>query len=134
MPYRGRIWLLTKMKKFFLIFVIFIVACTQQAPLPVSKLDDFAKCIDSSGLKMYGQYTCGVCKSQRNLFGSSFQYIGEIECHPKGENPQTQLCLEKDIAKTPTWILEQDGIEVNRLEDYQSLEILAEASGCSLEQ
>ncbi|MAE42621.1 hypothetical protein CMO93_02530 [Candidatus Woesearchaeota archaeon] len=123
--------------KFFLLLIfiigIVVIGCTQQAPVPASELDDFAKCLDSSGMKMYGQYTCGVCKQQRELFGSSFQYIGEIECHPRGENPQTQLCLEKDIAKTPTWILEQDDVEVKRLVGFQTLELLAEASGCSLQ-
>jgi hypothetical protein len=131
-----------KMKKTFFIFLIFIIgivviSCTTQqepeAQTEPSELDDFAKCIASSGLKMYGQYTCGVCKTQRELFGSSFHYVGEIECHPRGENPQTQLCLEKDIAKTPTWILEKEGMELNRFEGFQTLETLAEASGCSLD-
>ncbi|MDP7243807.1 MAG: hypothetical protein QF568_00520 [Flavobacteriales bacterium] len=127
------------MKKIFLF--VFLVAgiiatgCTPQVqdnPEP-SELDDFAKCLNENELRMYGQYTCGVCRKQRELFGSSFHYVGEIECHPEGENPQTQLCLEKDIMKTPTWILEKDGVEVDRLEGYQTLETLSEFSGCSIE-
>lgn len=123
------------MKKIiFALFLIFIIGCTQQQPLPVSKLDNFAKCLNENGMKMYGQYTCGVCEKQRELFGSSFHFVGEIECHPRGENPQTQLCLERDVAKTPTWTLERDGEVLERLEGYQTLEKLAEVSGCSLEE
>jgi hypothetical protein len=123
----------------FLIFGIVAAGCTQQNVPEVqedagpSELDDFAKCVYESGVRMYGQYTCSVCKRQRELFGSSFQYIQEIECHPRGENPQTQLCLEMDIEKTPTWILEKDGIESDRLAGFQTLELLSEFSGCSLE-
>jgi hypothetical protein len=124
----------------FLIFGIIAVGCTQQNVTEVqedtgpSELDDFAKCVYGSGVRMYGQYTCGVCRKQRELFGSSFQYIQEIECHPRGENPQTQLCLEKDIAKTPTWTLEKDGQVVEKLAGFQTLEILSELSGCSLDE
>jgi hypothetical protein len=131
------------MKKIFL-FIFLIIgivasACTQQNVPEVqedtgpSELDSFAKCLYDNGARMYGQYTCSVCRKQRELFGSSFQYIQEIECHPKGENPQTQLCLERDIAKTPTWLLEKDGQVVERLAGFQTLEILSEISGCSLD-
>jgi len=121
------------------LLVIGIVAssCAPQPEIPEdtgpSEFDSFAKCLKENGMKMYGQYTCGVCQKQRDLFGSSFHYVGEIECHPKGENPQTQLCLERDIAKTPTWLLEKDGEVLERLEGFQSLETLSEISGCPLE-
>jgi hypothetical protein len=129
------------MKKLFLAVLLavgmLISSCAPQQEIQEStgpsKYDGFAKCLNQNGLKMYGQYTCGVCKKQRELFGPSFSYVGEIECHPRGENPQTQLCLERDIQKTPTWLLEKDGEVVKRLEGFQSLEILSEVSGCSLE-
>ena len=123
----------------FLVLGILASACTQQNVPEVredtgpSEFDDFAKCVYDNGVRMYGQYTCSVCKKQRELFGLSFQYIQEIECHPRGENPQTQLCLEKDIQKTPTWTLEKDGQVVDKLAGFQTLEILSEFSGCSLE-
>ena len=82
---------------------------------------------------MYGSYTCSICKKQRALFGPSFDLLGEIECHPRGENPQTQLCLEKDIKKTPTWTLEKNGVELGRKEGYQTIEILSEFSECSIQ-
>jgi|TARA_Y100000310_G_scaffold22935_2_gene21912 hypothetical protein len=122
----------------FLALAIFLISCSPQQEVQEdigpSKWDSFAKCLNQNGLKMYGQYTCGICNKQRELFGPSFRFVGEIECHPKGENPQTQLCLERDIAKTPTWLLEKDGEVVDRLEGFQPLEILSEVSGCPLEE
>ena len=123
----------------FLIFGVVAVGCTQQNVPEVqqdtvpSELDGFAQCMYENGARMYGQYTCSVCKKQRELFGSSFQYIQEIECHPRGESPETQRCLVMDIEKTPTWILEKDGVELDRLAGFQTLELLSEFSGCSLE-
>tara|TARA_B100001971_G_C18234494_1_gene566214 strand:+ start:133 stop:492 length:360 start_codon:yes stop_codon:yes gene_type:complete len=113
----------------FLGVVIIISGCTskQEASPEVEK---FAQCLKESGVKMYGSFTCSVCRRQRELFGSAFENVGEVECHPRGENPQTELCLEKDISKTPTWTLEKDGVELERLEGFQSFEELSKISGC----
>jgi hypothetical protein len=118
----------------FLITSIIIISGCSQGTQEVEdpQLSEFAKCIKESGMKMYGSMTCSVCKRQRELFGSSFKHVGEIECHPRGENPQTELCLQKDIEKTPTWILEKNGEDLKKLEGYQTLETLAEISGCKL--
>jgi hypothetical protein len=120
------------LKRFSFSFLIIAVAALvlsgcSGTEREVGELDDFATCVKESGLEMYGSMTCSVCKRQRELFGSSFDLVGEIECHPRGENPQTQLCFEKGIEKTPTWILGEQ-----RLEGFQTLETLAEMSGCSL--
>ena len=79
---------------------------------------------------MYGSFRCGVCAKTRAMFGDSFQYINEIECHPQGENSQTELCLKKGIEGTPTWILEPDEIELKRQLGFLSIEELKEFSGC----
>lgn len=113
--------------------LVFVSGCTTQSPVE-GELDAFAQCLYDSGVRMYGSFTCSICEKERQLFGSSFEYIQEIECHPQGENPQTDLCLEKGIEKTPTWIREVDGVEVGRLLGYQTAETLAEFSGCSLEE
>jgi len=114
-----------------LILLILLSGCSQKE---VTELDSFAQCLKDEGVKMYGSMTCSICAKQKTLFGTSFQYINEIECHPRGKNPQTELCLQKDIQKTPTWILEKDGIEIKRLKGYQTLEKLSELSGCSMEK
>ncbi|MBI2558124.1 hypothetical protein HYW20_02270 [Candidatus Woesearchaeota archaeon] len=127
------------MKKEFLIalsvFIIVLSGCTsqttEQSPQTSSaNLDSFAQCLKEKGVKMYGSYICSACLATKKMFGSSFEYVEEIECHPKGPNPQTDLCLKRDIKKTPTWILEKEGTEINRLEGYQTFELLGEFSGC----
>jgi len=97
---------------------------------PTENYDELAKCITEKGVNMYGSFRCGICAKTRSMFGSSFQYINEIECHPQGENPQTELCLEKGIEGTPTWILEPQGEEIKREFGFLSIEELKEFSGC----
>src|SRR3989338_8926538 len=84
--------------------------------------DNIAKCITEKNVVMYGSFRCGVCAKTREKFGDSFQYIKEIECHPQGENPETERCLEKNIELTPTWIMEVDGQEIKRQVGYMTPE------------
>ncbi len=95
--------------------------------------DSLAQCITEKGVNMYGSFKCGVCAKTRDMFGSSFEYINEIECHPQGENQQTDLCLKKGLEGTPTWVLEPNGEEVKRVTGFMDIEELAEFSGCDVE-
>ena len=96
-------------------------------------LDALAKCMTENSVNMYSSFRCGVCAKVKAMFGNSFQYVNEIECHPQGKNPETERCLKMDIKKTPTWILEKDGVEIKRLVGFQSPEALAEFAGCPQE-
>tara|TARA_Y100000310_G_C20429863_1_gene690933 strand:+ start:197 stop:589 length:393 start_codon:yes stop_codon:yes gene_type:complete len=120
----------------FLFFTFFLISCSAEEKVEVDDTpgpyDDFAKCLGESDLKMYGSYTCSVCRSQRRQLGKSFKYVGEIECNPHAEDNQAELCLELEIAKTPTWILWKDRVEQERFEGLLKRERLAELSGCSL--
>ncbi len=119
---------------FGLLAVILASGCTSGAEAAHPQTPEFtafAQCIDASGTLMYGSFTCLSCKKQRESFGATFSEITEIECHPNGENPQVELCLQKNIAKTPTWIREVNGQELGRLEGFQSFESLAAFSGCT---
>jgi|SRR3989344_1135942 len=121
--------------KFFLIFLLAMVLVLSGCSKPDErKYDTFAKCMTEKGAVMYGSFTCAACRKQRKEFGASFDLIKEIECHPRGENSQTDLCLKKDISKTPTWMLEKNGEEVKRLVGYQSFESLAELAGCKFQE
>jgi thioredoxin-related protein len=80
---------------------------------------------------MYSSFRCSHCARQRALLGDSFQYINEIECHPQGEHSQTELCFEKDVKGTPTFIMEPDGKEIKREVGYMTIEELREFSGCT---
>ena len=92
-----------------------------------------AQCITNSGVNMYGSFKCGICAKTRAMFGDAFEHINEIECHPQGENSQTELCLEKGLEGTPTWILEPNGEEQKRHVGFLSIEELEEFSGCHAE-
>lgn len=92
-----------------------------------------AQCASEKNVKMYGSYTCSVCARVKQLFKEDFQYISYVECDPRGENSQTQLCLQKNIEHTPTWILEDEqGNDIKRTEGFLSFKELAEFSGCPL--
>jgi hypothetical protein len=114
-----------------LLFIIPIIAINVFAP--EEDYTAFAQCLDETGMKMYGSFRCGVCARTRELFGDAFKYIEEIECHPDGENAQTQLCIAKKIERTPTWILEKDGVELFRSSGWTTPEQLSQASNCSVE-
>jgi hypothetical protein len=117
-----------------LVSLLVAAGCTSGADAAhpqTPEFTEFAQCITTSGTLMYGSFTCLSCKKQRESFGATFSEITEIECHPNGENPQVELCLQKDIAKTPTWIREVNGQETGRLEGFQSYEALAALSGCT---
>lgn len=94
--------------------------------------DSFAKCLTERGVTMYGSFRCGVCAKTRAMFGDSFSYIKEIECHPQGKNPQTELCLAKGIEGTPTWIIEVNGVEQKRQQGFMSIDELRQFSGCTV--
>jgi len=89
------------------------------------RFDDFAKCLATKNITMYGAAWCAHCENQKNLFGDSFKYVPYIEC-----SDEPQKCVEAGITGTPTWIF-PDG---QRLVGYQTLEQLAKASGCSFPQ
>jgi len=128
------------MKKFLIItllsLVIFISGCTSQQTseqkVSSANLDSFAQCLTEKGVKMYGSYTCSACAANKKSFGDAWKYVTYIECNPRGPNPQVELCLTRNIEKTPTWILEENNIEKKRLVGFQVLEDLASFSGCPL--
>ena len=82
---------------------------------------------------MYGSFRCGICAKTRNMFGDAFEHINEIECHPQGENSEWELCQEKALTGTPTWILEPNGEELKRKVGFLSIEELREFSECEQE-
>jgi uncharacterized membrane protein len=102
--------------------------------LPSKEVQDYSNvtaCITENGVNMYGSFRCAVCAKTRAMFGDAFENINEIECHPQGENPQTQLCLDKKISGTPTWILEPEGEEIKRFHGFMNVDELKEFSGCT---
>src|SRR3989338_1567599 len=85
--------------------------------------------LTEQGWVYYRSYTCSNCKKQEKLLGESYKLLDKVECHPKGPGGNPELCLRKGIDKTPTWLLEDDGRELKRLEGFQSIDNLIQASG-----
>lgn len=108
-----------------LMFILFNLSEQEKA-----NYDALAQCLTEKRVVMYSSFRCGVCAKTKEMFGDSFQYIKEIECHPQGSNAQTALCVSKQIQGTPTWILEPSGIELKRHQGFLSIEELQQFSGC----
>ena len=62
-----------------------------------------AEHLQRTGAKMYGAYWCPHCADQKALFGAAVKNLPYVECDPKGENPQPDLCQAKQIEGYPTW-------------------------------
>lgn len=116
----------TNIKKYLLMaaviiaFGLIIYTFYSRANQP-GQYDDFAKCLTEKGVKVYGNDACQYTTKQRNMFGSSQQYLNYMKCVGGIE------CDIKKVRITPTW-------EINgtMLEGVQSFEKLAELSGCKL--
>jgi uncharacterized membrane protein len=77
------------------------------------------------GAKMYGAFWCPHCHDQKQLFGQeAFSRINYIECDPRGQNPQPQMCSDAGVPGYPAW-------EINGqlVAGTHSLEQLADLSG-----
>ena len=121
--------------KLLLVYAVLVVsvgACSDEGPTLDSKTE-LATCLTRNGWVMYGSITCSACRAQKKAFGDAFRHIKEIECNPTAPNTQVELCLEKKIGPTPTWVREVDGEELERIEGYQLLDDLAGRTGCPLD-
>ncbi len=77
---------------------------------------------------MYGAFWCPHCARTKKNFGNSFQHINYVECDPRGENEQSELCIEKEIENYDTWEF-TDG---SRVVGEPSFEVLGEKTGCEV--
>ena len=84
--------------------------------------------MNKAGWVYYKSYICSNCRRQEALLGEAYNKVNAVECHPDGPNGNPELCLKNNITKTPTWILERDGVEVRRVEGLQTIEALMEMS------
>lgn len=93
-----------------------------------SRYKAFAQCLSSKGAKMYGAFWCPHCSEQKELFGSSFEYVDYVECGIKGSRGVAPACTDANIKHFPTWIF-ADG---TRVEGEHQLEFLSQETGCAL--
>ena len=92
--------------------------------------DALAQCLTAKEVTLYCSSHSALCAKTRSMFGSSFQFIKEVECYPGEDDFRAELCSSKKIMTTPTWIMEQNGTEVMRAEGFQSIEELGLFADC----
>lgn len=99
--------------------------------VPEEKIQsDLASCLVEKGWVLYSSSTCSACRVQIGLFGKTSKMLRVVECSPHAPGNQVDFCLKKRIKKTPTWIQENDGKEIDRLEGFRSVQELVSSSGC----
>ena len=122
-------------KILFVIFLIFLAVIFvvfyfyKPATTTNAELDDFAKCLASKNITMYGAEWCSHCQNEKKAFGDSFRYVPYVECP---NDPKK--CLEKGITGYPIWVF-PDGLSAQagkKLIGEQGLEKLSQESGCPL--
>jgi len=91
----------------------------------VSLYDDFAKCLTSKGVKLYGASWCPHCTSQKAAFKESLKYLTYVECAASGGG-QTPACAEAQITAYPTWEF-PDG---QKIQGALPFEQISQYSGC----
>ncbi len=86
-----------------------------------------AKHLKDSGVVMYEAYWCGVCEWQLEQFGEEAAEILErVECDPRGENAQPQLCRQANVRAYPSWEIDGElfrgGLSLQQLADFSGYE------------
>ncbi|MCX6804053.1 MAG: Ig domain-containing protein [Candidatus Diapherotrites archaeon] len=112
---------------FLLLFaVLLFFGCNQPPANPVS-VSDFASCLASKGVVMYGAIGCAHCNSQKQLFGGSWSDVNYIECSVSNNpNLQNVLCSSAGITGYPTWVF-SDG---QRIQGEVSFDQLSQKTNC----
>lgn len=93
-----------------------------------NRLDAFAKCLTAKQAKMYGAYWCPHCADQKELFGTSFEYVPYVECGILGSREEAPACVQAGVKHFPTWEF-ADG---ERREGALPLQALGDKTGCGL--
>ena len=107
-----------------ILVLVLLLIWSQSSSKPNVDLTSFAQCLKEKKVTMYGAEWCKFCNRQKQLFGTAFQFVPYVEC-PKQPNE----CLAKGVNGFPAWIFPNG----KKVEGLQSLERLAEESGCVLE-
>ena len=116
-----------------LVFVLFLAGCGQSGVTGSSVADSpielFGSCLTASGATFYGAYWCPHCNAQKEMLGDGVDFVNYVECSLPERAGQTEVCKQANIQNYPTWEFGDGG----RVTGTQSLQTLAQKSGCSLE-
>ncbi len=95
------------------------------------QLVELTKCMTQNGWAIYSSVTCPACRAQLELFGPAHIHLKIIECNPHAPDTQVELCLKNKIRYTPTWLREENGLEIKRYRGYKDLQELSSITECS---
>ena len=86
-------------------------------------LDSFAKCLSEKEVMFYHADWCGYCQQQKAMFGSSLEFVNNVECTSNKE-----VCAQAGITAYPTWKINGE-LRSGMLQ----LSALSSLTGCPLE-
>jgi glutaredoxin len=92
------------------------------------RYDEFAKCLATKQVKMYGLYWCPHCADQKAMFGKAFEYVPYVECGIKGSHEMAAACTAAGVKLFPSW---QFGANPP-IEGVFPIQELSDKTGCSL--
>lgn len=110
------------------IIVLFVLAYGAGWYYKNHRYDNFAKCLASHQVKMYGLYWCPHCAEQKAMFGRAFQHVPYVECAIKGSRELTPACQAAKVKLFPSW---QFGSDTPKEGVFQ-LDELSDKTGCAL--
>lgn len=112
-----------------MVLLILLAACSS-SPYTKEYSDKVANCLADKGVKEYGAFWCPNCAKQKKMFGDSYDIIMNrgvyVECDPRGDDSQTDLCLKKQVLKYPDWEFPNG----SRIVGVLPLEELYKKAGC----
>jgi uncharacterized membrane protein len=115
------------------LIAVFVTFFAQTGNTTREDYTEFVECLNTQGVVYYKSVTCSNCKRQEKLLGVAYEKLNSVECHPDGPDGNPGLCLSMGIDKTPTFLIEKDGQEIDRKEGLTPLEALGEFAGCPFE-
>jgi hypothetical protein len=111
-----------------LVFMFALILAMSSFTADEKDYDEFAQCLTTKGLTLYGSIYCGHCSEQKKMFGDSWKHITYVECSLPNAPGQSQACTSAGIEAYPTWKYSNGSIVLGR----QSFQKLSEMSGCTL--
>lgn len=89
----------------FIIVLIVVIAYFAFTRQTNESSQDIAKCIGERSI-LYVQLGCSHCQAQEELFGDNVEYLTIVDCFY-----EPQKCENKNILRTPTWIINHQNYE-----------------------